>query len=127
MGMYTELVVSCNVKDTPDVIAALRFMLGEISDEPFSKEHPLFKTERWRFMLKSTSYYFVPRSVSLLEKDDISKVWCFINRSDLKNYTGEIEAFVDWLNPHIEAEPGYMIGYSRYEENHDPVILRKRG
>lgn len=123
MGMYTELVVSAEIKPIEEIIDTLKVMAG-LSDK-FVKlpEHPLFKTSRWRCLFNSSSHYFVPRSVCLLEYDDISASWILIVRSDLKNYEHEIELFIDWIRPYL-VECGYetMFAYSRYEETKEPTI-----
>ena len=130
MGMYTELVVSTRIVDDPKVINILKLMTArdlmvEFSEVTELPNHPLFKTDRWRFMLMSSSYYFVPVASTLLEYDDIGKNWSFINRSDFKNYSNEINLFLDWLDPYIDASEGEMIGYSRYEESEEPTIRYK--
>ena len=55
--------------------------------------------------------------------DDIAKAWCFVSRSDFKNYDSEIEKFIDWIGPHLDVNPGEMIGYYRYEEFSEPTII----
>jgi hypothetical protein len=128
MGMYTELVVSTSIEDNPEVINVLKLMIAEDLDVPEIKElpkHPLFETPRWNYMLRSASYYFTPAASSLLQYDKFSKNWSFINRSDFKNYDNEINLFLDWLDPYIDAVDGEMIGYSRYEESDEPEIRYK--
>ena len=128
MGMYTELVVSTRIVDDPEAINVLKLMTSTHLDGPVESEipdHPLFKTDRWSYMLRSGSYYFVPTASTLLEYDDIGKNWSFINRSDFKNYDNEINLFLDWLDPYIDASDGEMIGYSRYEESEEPTIRYK--
>jgi hypothetical protein len=128
MGMYTELVVSTSIVDNPEVINVLKLMIAEDLDVPEIKElpkHPLFETPRWTYMLRSASYYFTPIASSLLQYDKISKNWSFINRSDFKNYDNEINLFLGWLDPYIDAVDGEMIGYSRYEESDVPEIRYK--
>jgi hypothetical protein len=122
MGMYTELVMSARLKDDPDMIAALKWMLAEGERPETLPNHELFTKGRANWMLTCCSYYFVPRSMHLLEFDDISKDWTFIVRCDLKNYDGEIEAFVDWLTPYFDEEDE-MVGYKRYEEDREPTII----
>lgn len=126
MGMYTELVMSCRIKNEPAVIGVLKYMVGEDVDKPTLPDHELFKCDRWQIMLQCSSYYFVPDAVHLLKYDDIGKYWCFINRSDFKNYGDEVAKFIDWITPHIEAN-GKMIGYSRYEETKEPTIYYGEG
>lgn len=126
MGMYTELVLGVDLKkDTPqNIIDALRYMLGEIDAEPALPAHDLFDTERWRFMLRCSSYYFAGPTISKLARDEMTKEWMLAVRTNLKNYDGEIEKFCDWLRPHIsDPDAGEFMGYSRYEEAEHPTLL----
>lgn len=123
MGMYTELVVSTRVKDDPEIIAILSHMGGKIDRKPDPlPDHPFFKTDRWDFMFQSSSYYFTPRTVFLLEYDDIGKDWCLIVRCDFKNYDDEVEEFISWLRPLLSDRDGAMFAYSRYEMATEPTI-----
>jgi hypothetical protein len=126
MGMYTELFIQCRLKkvDTvPDyVIPILEFMMGDGEVEPSLPSHSFFKTGRWGHMLRSNSYYLTPISVSKLQHDNAGQ-YTFIARCDLKNYEGEIEHFIDWLTPYIDASDGEVIGHTRYEEEDIPTLL----
>lgn len=122
MGMYTELVMSCRIKDDPIVINILKYMIGEAEEKPQLPDHSLFSTDRWNFMLQCSSYYFVPEAVHLLKYNEIGKYWCFINRSDFKNYDDEVNKFIDWITPYMRDTDGDMIGYSRYEQDKSPII-----
>ena len=74
MEMYTELNIGVNLrKDTPvAIIETLQHMLR--SDDTFvpSVEHPLFKTERWSWMLNMDSYYFDGFSHSAMQQERIN-------------------------------------------------------
>ena len=82
-----------------------------------------FETHRWLRILTSSSYYFVPLSVSELVKDDITNQYALVAYSSLKNYDSEIEKFVDWIRPYVNATQGEMLGYIRYEEDSEPEIF----
>ncbi len=116
MGMYTELVISTRVKNDPVPVEILKYMTGRGEPPLTLPEHSLFTTPRWQFMLMGGSYYFVPRSITLFEFDNIGQDWAFISRSDFKNYDDEIAKFIDWLRPHL-SDRDEMIGYYRYEES----------
>lgn len=126
MGMYTELVLGVDlVRDTPEeVIDILKYMIeGELEDpEPTVPDHPLFKTDRWRIMLRCDSHYFGGCSFSILDspryKGDVYKLSI---RSNLKNYDSEIELFLNWLAPYIETRG--FIGHMRYEAFDDPWLI----
>ena len=121
MGMYTEIVVSAQIKDIPEVVAVLDFMAGHVDKVPILPGHPLFMTSRWQIMFRCCSHYFVPLSVVRFEFNDISRTWSLIVRADLKNYDGEIGLFFEWIKPYVDY-PDTMIGYSRYEEDREPTI-----
>jgi hypothetical protein len=124
MGMYTELHYNVELrKDVPpEVIAALQYML--CSNVPEAKcDHPLFQTDRWQVMLRMSSAYFPARTHSELFEE--YGQWHLGVRCNLKNYTGEIEKFIDWLDPYVDAFEGDFLGFSRYEESEDPTIIRK--
>jgi hypothetical protein len=108
MGMYTELILGASLKkDTPDsVINTLKYMAGEIDEEP---EGFPFKDQSARFtsLLNHGSYYFaVNNPVVKIWQDEISRNWRISSRSNIKNYDDEIETFLAWLKPYIEAGSG---------------------
>lgn len=125
--MYTELVLGVDLKpDTPnDVIETIRVMVGDelVLPQPVP-DHPLFKCERWKFMLVCGSYYFAGPTLTGFKKDEIAKRWQLSVRCNLKNYGGEIEHFLDWIRPYIDKpSAGEFMGYSRYEESDEPTLL----
>lgn len=125
MGMYTQFHFGAQLRaDVPPVvIETLEVMLGERKDPGVLPDHPLFLMDRWQFMLRCDSYYFDYKTTHLLQFDDIAKQWYFNVTSNLKNYDGEIEAFVDWIMPYCDKMPGDFLGYSRYEETETPTLL----
>lgn len=128
MGMYTEFHFNVELrKDTPEeVLCVLRYMVGgdaNLATSPPS--HALFETERWVSMLMSDSYYFPADTCSTLRSDDIAGTHYLCIRCNLKDYGGEIKAFVSWIDPYVEAFDGDFLGFSRYEESEDPTVIRK--
>jgi hypothetical protein len=124
MGMYTELHYNVELRsDVPaEVLAALRYMLD--SDQPEARcDHPLFETDRWSVMLRMSSAYFPSRTHSELFNE--YDRWHLGVRCNLKNYDGEIEKFIDWMDPYVDAFEGDFLGFHRYEESDDPVLIRK--
>jgi hypothetical protein len=108
MGMYTELILGASLKkDTPDsVINTLKYMAGEIDEEP---EGFPFKDQsaRLAYLLNHGSYYFaVNNSVVKIWQDEIGRNWRISSRSNIKNYDDEIETFLAWLKPYIKAGSG---------------------
>lgn len=130
MGMYTELHFNAELrKDVPsDVLAILNYMLeaGPGAPPPPLPEHALFKTQRWPVMLRTDSYYFAADTHSTLRHDEIGECYYLCIRCNLKNYDEEIEKFVDWIDPYLEAFEGDFLGFSRYEETETPTLIYKR-
>ena len=122
MGMYTELVINVALK--PDVdgaaLAVLRGMVEGSDDTIPDRDHELFATARWKWMLTMNSHYFVPEATAKLVIKDYCASKHLSVRCDLKNYSGEIEAFLDWLAP--VTENGFA-GYKRHEEDDDPTLI----
>lgn len=124
MGMF----VAATIQDIEEVVNVLKFMVdSETYPEPAHPSHPFFQTSRWSWMFRSNSFYFVPRSIQLFERDDISNNWVLIVRCDLKNYENEIEKFIDWITPYVDMGPDQMFAYSRYEETKEPTIYYTGG
>ena len=124
MGMYTEIVTNLDFReDLPaEVIDALNYMSGNTDQRPDNlPDHPLFQTDRWDYMLRCSSYYFVPRSYCDFFQGRIGG-WFLSCRSDLKNYGSEIEKFFDWIAPYVDDPEGSFMGYSRYEESNEPKL-----
>jgi len=124
MGMYTELIFGATLKkDTPnEVIEALKYMLGEIEDKPTGFPLPDGRCE-WLF--RGGSYYFaVCESVNKMWQDGIDKQWHISTRSNIKNYEGEIDEFLNWIKPYVEQGSGLrnMFAIKIYEEQSEPTI-----
>lgn len=129
MGMYTELHFNAELRrDVPqDVLDVLALMVRDAETEPALPDHPLFKTDQWCVLFTMDSYYFAADTHSTLRFDDIAQRWFLNVRSNLKNYGGEIEQFIDWIDPYVDAYPGNFLGFYRYEESEDPTLIRKGG
>lgn len=127
MGNYTELNIAVKLKLTDNIRKILEYMTGDRADTDFTvPTHPLFESPRWGFMLMSDSFYFDHTANSSLvnkksreEDDDMERI---INvRCDLKNYSDEIENFLDWIYQYSETRG--FIGYMRYEEDENPTLI----
>ena len=122
--MYTELVLNVSIKDetSDDVLSALKWMLDSKAPTEFLLiDHELFSLSRAQYMLRSSSYYFIPQpSSSLIEDCYGGKTHYLSIRCDLKNYESEIETFLSWISTYLEC--GFA-GYMRYEENDDPTLI----
>jgi hypothetical protein len=127
--MYTELCIGVEFKkDTPaDVIACLSQMASPSDavkfDPPESlAAHPLFKTDRWHWMLRSGgSYYFAAKPCLVWQRDEITDSYFLTVLTNIKNYTGEWEQFMGFIAPWLCTQ-GFL-GYYRYEEDDEPTLL----
>lgn len=125
MGMYTELHFNSQLKTgTPvSIIEKLEYMLGKRDDDAHQIDHPLFKADRWTYMLRCDSYYFDADTHSTLRRDDINGEYYLCIRTNLKNYGNEIEKFINWVMPHLAKSAGDFLGYYRYEETEKPILI----
>lgn len=142
MGMYTAISLGVNLrKDTPDsVIRVLEYMTGQVEDgRPAGMyhvsaagdairalvdkvpDHPLFDTDRWGIMLRCGSYYFDYQTGWELRKDNFAGYF-LSGVSNLKNYSSEIDKFLDWLCPYINDD-NVWIGWKMYEEDVSPTLI----
>lgn len=128
MGMYTELSMRCGLKkDVPQyVIETLKYMLDytlypELKEGP--EETREIITGRQTRMLQLASYSFHPYSKSSLDYNPIVETYYFSTMFSIKNYEKEIEKFVEWLTPFIDADDGTFLGYKLYEEGNEPQLL----
>jgi len=137
MGMYTaiSLGVKLNIEQNGAVAQLLSYMVGESNYQPVlsadEKEeadmyHPFFSCSRWDFMLRCDSYYFDYQTNWSFEWDNTSNNYYLSGVSNLKNYSGEIKQFLDWLNPYIHASSAGFIGWTMYEAACMPTILVRR-
>lgn len=126
MGMYTELIFGCSLKkETPSqVIDVLKYLVRE-SEEPESlPEHKFFACERWSYLFTMCSFYFgVNRPVNKMWFEEIGNNWVISTRSNIKNYDGEIESFLEWIEPYVESGSGNknLYAISCYEDG-DPEL-----
>ena len=129
MGMYTEFHFNAELRrDTPEeVIAVLQYMLGRIEEKPTLPEHELFRTDRWKYMLRCDSYYFSADTYSTLRFDETSDAYYLCIRCNFKNYDNEIQKFVSWISPYLNEQKGDFLGFYRYEEEQNPVLLFNGG
>ena len=122
MGMYTELVLKARVKhDLPaDIEAVLQYLFNDAgAGEPLRPHHEFFQCSRWAAIGSCSSHYHIPWATSRYAGGHI------FSRSDLKNYEGEIDKFIDWISPYLETSNGDCIGWGWYEEDAAPTLLYK--
>ena len=131
MGDYTQLHLNVNLRrNTPDyVINAIKYMLDDshkVKEDIRFSNHPLFETDRWKWMLLGDCYYFQGSTASKLSEPehDWEDYYLTVN-SNFKNYCNEIDLFLDFISPYIDQE-GFL-GYQRYNGVDDPTLIYYRG
>ena len=133
MGMYTQIYVKATFKEnlSDNVVNIIKYMLkmDDIKLEDLDlPNHPLFKTDRWEWMLQSSSFYHIPFAVNRFEYNEISKNYYLIAVADFKNYDGEIGKFFDWIKQYLyKGWDKQFIGYSLYEEAIEPILYYLEG
>jgi hypothetical protein len=122
MGMYTQLFLDISLKKDiqKNVIDTLKYMVygNDEIDDNFWKEP--YSRLNWCF--NSSSYYFNNSSFSEFRFDSIGGNYRLVVLCDFKNYNNEIDTFLEWVFPYIDDD-GNMLGYWRYEEEKEPVII----
>jgi hypothetical protein len=127
METYTELNCAFSLRrDTPeDIIETLLFMTGQRDQEPQQlPAHALFETARWGQMLKGADPGDDAEAYcnAALELSERSGRYLVTIRCDLRNYDIEIARFISWITPHIFADEGDFVGYTR-SRNLEPVTI----
>lgn len=125
MGMYSELLIKCDVirsKD-PKTEEILKFLFsGEVDmdDQPKDlPDHKFFRCERWFMIGRCSSCYHIPSALSFYDGTYL------FSRSDLKDYDNEIYLFLDWLYPSIDEEDDRILGWYWYEESENPTMITR--
>ena len=121
MGEYTEFHFNVELKHSTPVPAmyALQYMLG-LREEYIAIDHPFFQCARWKYLFTMDSEYFPALTCSKMDTRYGIKLSV---RSNLKNYDGEIEKFLDWIAPYIQAYPGDFLGFHRFYGTGVPVLI----
>ncbi|MEN6533260.1 MAG: hypothetical protein ABFD89_06325 [Bryobacteraceae bacterium] len=121
MGMYTELLLKAQLKDeAPDSVrGVLRFLFNKGAEPEELPNHPFFTLDRWSQIGRCSSAYHIPWTDSHYDEE----YGYIFSRSDLKNYSGEIDALLSWIAPYLRGEDGMCIGWSWYEESIQPTLL----
>lgn len=125
MGTYTELVIKTRITtDDPKVKAVLNYLFNDCEDdsEPPAElpDHEFFKDRKWDLIGKCSSFYHIPTPLSYFKDGYL------FSRSDLKNYEGTIELFIDWISPYTSGLPGIVLGWTCLEQ-HNPILIVKKG
>lgn len=154
--MYTEFIFGCELsKETPrECIEALDYSINgeekkpkyedpkDWNEEDFNRyyiERTLdVKTirefvDKWDFnrLFHCCSYYFgAANPISRFYFDPTSDSYHISTRADLKNYSGQIEKFIEYIKPYVKHASGYPHGvfaYVQYEEAEFPTLYAMDG
>ncbi len=127
MGMYTELVFKADIdKELPvQVRKVLEYMFNGNPQPETLPDHKFFQTSRWDALGSMSSFYHIPWATSRYENDYI------FSRSDIKNYSDEIELFIDWVTPYLnlclDEDEDKCVGWYWYEESSKPNLIMVKG
>lgn len=124
--MYTALHFNALLKldVDPKVVQTLKYMTGQRDTLVNLPEDDFFSTDKWEILFLMDSYYFPAVTHSVVE-DLPGRItgYALSVTSNLKNYDSEIETFLEWIMPHVDAEPGQWLGYWMYEEDEQPTMI----
>lgn len=122
--MYTELYIAAEIrKDISNIeLEILNYMFANGEKPVELPAHAFFACERWDRIGQHASYYFIPKAISKFWSDVNGDCYFLVSLSNLKNYDGEINKFIDWIRPLLASEVKH-IGHYRYEEAVNPTIL----
>jgi hypothetical protein len=123
MGMYTEIFINVTLlKTTPDdVIETLKAICNSETDSPALKNHP----KRWAGLFNNGNSYTPKTDCGILNYDSARRQWSLLGKGAIKNYAREIQAFFEWIEPHVDPDCAEFIGYHRYEETPTPILIFK--
>ena len=123
--MYTEFHFNCKLREdiSNEVIKLLEYMITDHEIPSTLPDHPLFSTERWLYMLRTSSYYFDADTHSTIRLDKIDNKYHLCIRCNLKNYDEEIEKFIDWIRPYLYCYDEQFLGFYRCEEDSWPTLI----
>lgn len=133
MGMYTKINIILPIKNdtSNDIKEILQSMFeGDDIEDMKRKQlklpsHKFFEGNRriW-FPASGGSYYFtgtVNSNIKYTSDAGDNQMVLHID-TDFKNYDDEIELFLDWIQPYVDAGQNEFLGYSRYEETFNPTL-----
>ena len=126
--MYTQIHFASDLKkETPkEVIDILKAMDNGTAFELYEKQlpnHDFFKCGHWAYLFTMGSAYFDYDTTHHFGKQEWSDTYNLSVTSNLKNYSDEIDLFIDWITPYLDKQDGDFLGYSRYEETEIPTLI----
>ena len=124
MGMYTEFYFRASIEDGP---------MADWLDEQINREgwfeaqptnnylvHEWFNSPRWSHVFIGGGAVYQESRRPIFRRKGTNGVSPYRNElvlaSSLKDYGSEIEAFVEWITPHLDMHVGDFLGYQLYED-----------
>jgi len=121
--MYTELIFGASLKrDTPEsAIKTIQAMIDDDMEAVRLNSGLIFGRNPFN---SAHGYFGLDRPVLAFWKEKYDQQWHLSTRSNLKNYEHDIELFLEWVKPLIEAGSGLRDMYAivMYEEQQEPTI-----
>jgi len=130
MGMYTELIFGASLKkSTPENIIHDIQQIVDWRDEKIDEmtlKTDISENTLQRVFCSSSFYFGVHTSLVYFRNEDGEKILSI--RTNCKNYNGEIQEFLEWIEPYVEYGSGTKDMYAivTYEEDSEPTIYYKK-
>lgn len=140
MGMYTKLELKVNLSPgmPSQVYRLLRYRLspgksmddikeieheeGKTSAHNILPVHDFFRTDRWDNIISWYGDKSYRNGSSYLTREYNNLI--LVIKSDVKNYDGLIDKFLDWLSPYLLDYHEQIVGFVRYEEWSWPALIK---
>ena len=122
MGMYTELMIRCYVKPRNQKVKdVLNYLFGtDFRERPENlPKHKFFNLEFWEMVGCMSSVRHNNENPRIYDGEFLFCI-CVI-----KNYSEELDLFLDWIRPHVKAKDGEVFAWTWYEEELIPILWRK--
>lgn len=129
MGMYTRLTFWAELSEgSPAVPAILALQAPQTVAKATDTipDHPFFEKDRAWAVLNCSSYYH-QTGETVFKHDNAAHCWFLNIDSSLKNYSGEIPSFLDWLSPYDVNGATAFRGFYQYEEDEHPTLIYRVG
>lgn len=106
MADYYELNVFCDLK--PDTPQSIIDTLNDVINLKSNKTVKILDEIEINTVLWGGSYYFPDTPKPSFTYDDIRGSWSLHARANTSNRSGQIQAFIKWLEPYVEDGVGLL-------------------
>lgn len=117
--MYTEFHFRAKIVDGP-VSEWLdeNINAGKWFDESYDASEKFFQNPRWVsvFLGGGAVYQYSTDPVFRVAKASYEDSWLALH-SSMKNYSDQIDEFIEWITPSLKMFDGEFLGYSLYEDS----------